>query len=151
MWRLHSLKLINSIFSTFFQLKNTKSTSLTMCQDDNYVLMILLCICLIIVVLIFPILGWFIFAYYSQKKLSKISEDPNNSENTINEQNNGDLVGEYGSKYGGDNFEESGVSGNMDLAEDYGGGVYGGNYSSGNELGSGVYGEGGNSESCGNT
>ena len=77
-----------------------------------------------------------IFGYYSQKKLSKISEDPNNSKNAINEQNNG--------------FEESGVSGNMDLAGDYGGGVYGGNYSSGNEIGSGVYGEGGNSESCGN-
>ena len=120
-----------------------------MCQDDNYVLMIMLYICLIILVLIFPIFCWMIFAYY--RKLSKISEDPNNSEITINEQNNGDLVGEYGSKYGGDNFEESGVSGNMDLAEDYGGGVYGGNYSSGTEIGSGVYGEGGNSEINGNS
>merc|ERR1719491_827076 len=49
-------------------LKNTKSTSLTMCQDDNYVLTIMLYICLIIVVLTFPIFGWMIFAYYSQKK-----------------------------------------------------------------------------------
>ena len=78
-----------------------------MCQDDNYVLMIMLYICLIILVLIFPIFGWMIFAYHSRKKLSKISEDTNNSENTINEQNNGDLVGEFGSNYGGDNFEES--------------------------------------------
>ena len=100
-----------------------------------------------------------IFAYYSQKKLSKISEDPNNSENSIKEQKNGDLVGEYGSNYVGDNFEASWISGviggerggNMDLAGDYGVEVYGGNYSSDNEIGSGVYGEGGNSESCGNS
>ena len=48
--------------------------------------------------------------------------------------------------YGGDNFEESGVIGNMDLAGDYGG-----NYSCGNKIGSGVYGEGGNSEIGGNS
>ena len=42
-------------------------------------------------------------------------------------------------------------SGNMDFPGDYGGGVYGGNYSSGNEIGSGVYGEGGNSEINGNS
>ena len=100
----------------------------------------MLYICLIILVLLFPIFCWLIFAYY--RKLSKISEDPNNSENTINEQNNRDLVGEYGSNYGRDNFEESGVSENMDLT---------GDYSSGNEIGSGVYGEGGNSEIDGNS
>ena len=59
--------------------------------------------------------------------MNKISEEPNNSENTIN----GDLVGEYGSNYGRDNFEESGVSENMDLTGDYCNGVYGGNSETG--------------------
>ena len=116
----------------------------------------MLYICLIILVLVFPIFSWFIFAYYSQKKWRKISEEPNNSENTINEQNNGDLVGEYGSTYGGGDFEESGVSGGdrvktLGLTRDYGSGEYGGNYRGGNEVGSSVYGEGENSKIDGNS
>ena len=96
-------------------------------------------------------------ARYLRRKWSKVSEeDPNSTKNTINEQNNGDLVGEYGSTYGGGDFEESGVSGGdrvktLGLTRDYGSGEYGGNYRGGNEVGSSVYGEGENSKIDGNS
>ena len=94
-------------------------------------------------------------ARYLRRKWSKVSEDPNSTKNTINE----DLVGKYGSSYGGGDFEESGSSGvsggdrvkNPGLTGDYGSGVYGDNYRSGNEIGSSVYGEGGNSKIDGNS
>ena len=94
-------------------------------------------------------------ARYLRRKWSKVSEDPNSTKNIINEQNNEGLVGEYGSSYGGGDFEESGVSGvsggdrdkNPGLTGDYGSGVYGGNYRSGNDI----YREIGNSEIDGNS
>ena len=139
-------------------MKNRKSSCK---QDETYgviALRIILYLGLFILFIIIPIFccKYHPKARYLRRKWSKVSEDPNSTKNTINEQNIEDLVGVYCS--GGD-FEENGVCGvsggdrdkNPGLTGDYGSGVYGGNYRSGNEIDSSVYGEGGNSKIDGNS